>query len=270
MQINTLATGLAFPEGPAFAPDGSMWLVEYEGGAVTRWADGGLERHQAGGNPNGLSFDTHGHAWICDAGQNAIRRSDGTVNAWETIAGQIDGTPLLMPNDLAFDARGNLVFTCPGGDPATPGYVCCLRPDGTLTKIAEGMWFPNGLAFADGGRTLVIAETYRQRLWRGEWDAQACHWLDPQPWADVGGTTDGPDGMAFDADGLCYVAIYSLGCIKAIAPDGSTVAVYPLPGNNPTNCAFDPSGELGLVVTEAERGLLLSLPELGPGLPLFC
>jgi gluconolactonase len=269
MQIDILAEDLAFPEGPAFAPDGSLWLVEYEGGTVTRWEAGQLDRHRAGTHPNGLTFDQGGQAWVCDAGENAIRRSDPGVQMWATVASEIGGEPLLMPNDLAFDARGNLLFTCPGGDTEAPaGYVCCLRADGALTKVAEGMVFPNGLAFTDGGRTLVVAETYRRRLWRGVWDDAACRWVDPQPWAEVGGSTDGPDGMAFGADGLLYVAVYSLGCVKAVAPDGTTAAMYELPGNNPTNCAFDPAGRLGLVVTEAERGMLLSLPKLGPGAPL--
>jgi len=131
------------------------------------------------------------------------------------------------------------------------------------------MSFPNALALTDDGAVLVVAETYRQRLLRGTCDAEACRWINPQPWADVGGTTDGPDGMALGADGLLYVAVYNLGCVKTVARDGSTTAVYELPGQNPTNCAFDPSGRLGLVVTEAERGLLLSLPELGPGMPLY-
>jgi gluconolactonase len=269
MRMDTLADGLAFPEGPAFAPDGSLWFVEYEGGAVTRWDSGRLERHAVGGQPNGLAFDARGRAWVCDAGRNEVRRSDAALRTWELVASTIDGVPLLMPNDLAFDACGNLVFTCPGADSSAAGYVCCLRPDGTLSKIAENLAFPNGLAFADGGRTLVVAETYGRRVWRGAWDDTDCRWIDPQPWAEVGGTTDGPDGMAFGADGLLYVAVYSLGCVKAVAPDGSTASVYELPGNNPTNCAFDPSGRLGLVVTEAEKGLLLSLPQLGTGLPLF-
>jgi hypothetical protein len=33
--------------------------------------------------------------------------------------------------------------------------------------------------------------------------------------------------------------------------------------------AFDPSRQPGLVVTEAEMGLLLSMTGFGPGLPLF-
>jgi hypothetical protein len=33
--------------------------------------------------------------------------------------------------------------------------------------------------------------------------------------------------------------------------------------------AFDPTGVLGLIVTEAEKGLIVSLTELSAGYPLF-
>lgn len=268
MQPELLAAGLAFPEGPALAPDGALWFVELEGGTLTRYDAGNLARYACGGAPNGLAFDHAGRAWICDAGQRSVRRFDPATGNWMTIVDARAGAPLLAPNDLAFDPRGNLLFTCPGESTTEPeGYVCCLRPDGGLLTIADGLFFPNGLAFADDGQTLIVAETYRQRLWRGAWDAAGCQWLDPQPWADVGGTTDGPDGMAFGADGLLYVAVYSLGCVKTVNRNGETVAVYAVPGNNPTNVAFDLSG--GLVVTEAERGLLLRLPWLGPGAVLY-
>jgi len=68
---HVLAEGLAFPEGPVFAPDGSLRLVEYEGGTLTRWEAGQIERHAAGGQPNGLVFDSRSRAWVCDAGRNA-------------------------------------------------------------------------------------------------------------------------------------------------------------------------------------------------------
>jgi gluconolactonase len=46
---------------------------------------------------------------------------------------------------------------------------------------------------------------------------------------------------------------------------GDSIDAVEIPGDNPTNVAFDPGGELGLVVTEADRGELLSFPDLGSG-----
>ena len=71
--------------------------------------------------------------------------------------------------------------------------------------------------------------------------------------------------MALGVDGLLYVAVFGSGRVEAVDENGGIAMIFNLPGSNPTNVAFDPTGHLGLVVTEAERGVLLSLPELGPG-----
>lgn len=267
--IKILATGLDFPEGPAFDSVGALWCVELKGGNLVRFERGRLERIATGGEPNGIAIGPHDEIWFCDAGQCAVRRYTPATGKFDTLASHVNGEVLTKPNDLAFDAAGNLVFTCPGESQTAPtGYVCCLGRDGSVKKIADSLYFPNGVAFVDSGTTLIIAETRRQRLWRGRWDAAAAAWRDPHPWADVGGRV-GPDGMAAGQDGLVYVAIYSAGQVKAVAPDGMIARVFDVPGANPTNCAFDPSGQFGLVVTEAEKGLLLSLTGLGPGLSAF-
>ena len=264
-----LLSGLAFPEGPCFAGDGSLWMVELKGGQLVRYRDGRVDRIPVGGEPNGIAMDGDGRVVFCDAGQCAIRRYDPETGQTETLAERVDGEPLFKPNDLAFDALGNLVFTCPGDSRSEPtGYIAVLAKHGEVRRVASGFYFPNGLAFSPDGGHLVVAETRRQRLWRGRWDAEHARWLAPRPWASVGGTI-GPDGMAFAADGRLYVAIYSGGAVKVVAPDGEVEEVIDVPGANPTNCAFDPVGKLGLVITEAEKGQLISIPDLGPGAPLF-
>lgn len=254
-----LAEGLAFPEGPAFASDGSIWAVELKGGSLLRWCDGELRRIPVGGEPNGITIDSDDRILFCDAGQCAIRRHDPATGETITLADSVDGEPLFKPNDLAFDPAGNLVFTCPGDSRAVPtGYVATITREGVVRRVASGFYFPNGLAFTPDGQHLVVAETRRQRLWRGRWDTVNTRWLAPRPWASVGGTV-GPDGMAFAADGRLFVAIYSGGAVKIVTSDGEVEDVIEIPGANPTNCAFDPSGRYGLVVTEAESGRLLSL-----------
>ena len=69
--------------------------------------------------------------------------------------------------------------------------------------------------------------------------------------------------MAYAPDGLLYVALYGSGRIQAIDEAGRIVRTFPAPAAKPTNLAFDPSGVLGMVVTEAIDGLLLSYPGVG-------
>lgn len=269
MEYRILAEGLDFPEGPAFAPDGSLWCTELNGGNLVRVAQGNVTRFASDGRPNGLAFDSQGRAWVCDSGQNAIRRFEPANGAWKTILDRLDGQALLAPNDLVFDVKGNLLFTCPNFANTEPrGYIACLSPAGNARKIGEGYYRPNGLEFVAGGKALAVADTYQKRLFRGTWDAARLAWQDPAPWAMVGGK-EGPDGMACGADGLLYQAIYGDGVVRVIDAKGRVAREIKIPGQNPTNAAIDPSGKLGMVVTETEMGRLISFPGLRPGVALF-
>lgn len=255
-----LATSLRFPEGPATATDGSLWCVELEAGNLVRYKDESVERFYVGGAPNGIAFDKEGLLWFCDAVENAIRCFDTTTHQTKTTATHVSDEPLNKPNDLAFDKNGNLVFTCPGDSRKAPtGYACVLMKDGTVKKITEGKFFPNGLAFTHGGKHLVIAETYKHRLWKGEWNAETCEWTNENIWCNIGGPDGpgGPDGMAFDKAGNLYVAVYGTGSIRIANEAGEVIDSISLHGQNPTNCAFTSSGNL--IVTEAERGELLEV-----------
>ncbi len=262
-----LADGLAFPEGPVFAPDGALWWVEIESGRIGRRHDGRIERFAIGGRPNGAVFDAAGRLWVADQ-VLGIRRHDPATGATETVLEQIDGKRLGKPNDLAFDAAGNLIFTCSNDARTEPvGYVCVLRPNGEVAVIADRLLFPNGLAFSDEGRRLWLAETFAHRILAGTWDPLAARWtLDRTH--EVGGPV-GPDGMAFDDRGRLHVAIFGEGRVRIVDPAAGAIGEIAVPGRRPTNLAFDPSGDLGLVVSEVERGALWSFPDRRGAAPLF-
>ena len=271
--VIVLATGLDFPEGPAFDPQGNLWCTELNAGTILKLVDGQPVRYPIDGGPggrgNGMAFDKLGRAWVADSGRNAIQRFDPANEQWETILDMVDNQPLQSPNDLCFDSAGNLLFTCPNFNNTDPtGYVVCLRPDGTAKKIVEGFYRPNGLDVVEGGKALVVADTYRKTLFKGAWDAASATWSDPRAWAEVGGT-EGPDGMTPGADGLLYQAIYGDGVVRVVGPDGRVLNEIKVPGANPTNVAIDPSGALGIVITETEKGQLISLPGYRPGVAIF-
>jgi gluconolactonase len=259
---------LQFPEAPVFDADGQLWCVELDNGCITRIEDDGtLDRYEVGGRPSGLALGRDSQMWLCDSRRNEVRVfCSATGRSWP-VAGSANGRDLDAPNDLAFDAAGNLVFSCPGQSRTAPtGYLAVLRPSGVCTVAGEGFQFPNGLAFGPDDKTLYLAETYLQRVWQGYWDAQSGWW---RPVSEILHTSgpNGPDGLALTLDGRVYAAVYGAGCIMSAVPgrEPESIAVN---GNCPTSCAFDPFGKLGLVFTEAQTGTVWAIPQREQGLPL--
>lgn len=219
-------------------------------------------RVHTGGRPNGAVVRDE-YVWFCDSGQNAIRRMSIDTKTIDTVVSELGNRPLNGPNDLLFDSRNNLIFTCPGSS-AEPGYVAVYSASGMVEVIADGLDYPNGLAFLANDKTLLIGETHRQRIWEGFWDAEGLSWETIRVWshvidAPVNAPFPGPDGMALGSDGNLYVTVFGAGLIRVLSAEGEFIRDISLPGQNPTNCIFDPSGKLGLVVTDSSRGELLSI-----------
>jgi gluconolactonase len=267
--IRVLADGLHFPKGPAFDVAGNLWCVEQEGeGLFCRYVDGSTKRIHTGGQPSALVCH-EGNLWFCDPAQNAIRRLSEKTGVVETILDRRNAPLLTAPNALLFDSVNNLIITCSG--PLNEGqidYVAIYPPDGRMGVIAEGLLYPNALAFYPNQQTLLISEMSRQRIWSGYWDVEFLSWETLHVWASVTieapalGTISGiptPSGMTVGPDGNLYVAIFGAGIIRSFSSEGQFIRDIRLPGQNPSDCVFDPSGELGLIITETARGELLSV-----------
>jgi gluconolactonase len=267
--MNILTDSIEFGEGPAFTSDNELWCVDLAKGCLIHYSESGMRRIPSMGTPNAVIFDSEDRGLVCDSDQNEVQRLCPEDDRWQTIVSEVDGESLRSPNDLVIGPDGSLLFTCPGGSRDTPvGYVCCVEPGGLTKKVGVDIQFPNGLAFSADGSELIVAETYRHRLWKGRWDENRRQWRDPEVWCDIGGPV-GPDGMALGTDGRMYVAVYGTGEIRAVNQSGEVVEHIDVPGQNPTNVAFDPTGHFGMVVTEADKGLLISYPSRGAGAKPF-
>lgn len=255
--MDILIEGLQFPEGPAFDQQGGIWLVEKEAGNLVYYKNKQYSRIAVDGHPNGIAIARDGILWFCDSKQNSIRTYHPVHRTCTTIVTKLADKSLKMPNDLCFDRQDNLLFTCPGNDLADgSGYICCLKKDGELIKIYDELFYPNGLAFASDGHTLFVAETGTRWIWRMQWNALTCRVETAEKFIETGGKI-GPDGIAFDQEDTLFAAIYGSQQLLGIAIKEKTTATIPTPGKNPTNCAIDPKGIQGLIITEAEKGQLL-------------
>ena len=78
-----------------------------------------------------------------------------------------------------------------------------VTPDGEARQVADGVAFPNGMAVTPDDATLIVAESYANRL--TAFDIAADGSLsDRRVWAELGGGY--PDGICLDAEGAVWYA----------------------------------------------------------------
>jgi sugar lactone lactonase YvrE len=142
---------------------------------------------------------------VVDSAQRRLlrRELDGSIVAHADMSA-VSEKPW---NDIVVDARGNayvntIGFDFPGGEPA-PGSVVLVTPAGAVRKVADDLAFPNGMAITADGETLIVAESYGNRL--AAYDiGQTGDLTRRRTWAEVG--RDHPDGICIDADGAVWYA----------------------------------------------------------------
>lgn len=166
-----IAGGLT--EGPAVAPDGSIYFSDIPPGP----AQGMILRFDPttkqttvfaadSGKANGLIFDRDGFLIACEGSDHGGRRvSRWNVKTGEriTLAKNYRGKRFNAPNDLCLDRLGRIYFTDPrylGNEPRELEHRAVYRidADGTLIEITHDVSKPNGIALSPDGKTLYVAE----------------------------------------------------------------------------------------------------------------
>jgi sugar lactone lactonase YvrE len=111
-------------------------------------------------------------------------------------------------NEIVVDGRGTTYLNGGGfdllaGEEFAPGIIAVLTPDSPARQAADGIAFPNGMAVTPDNSTLIVAESYANRL--TAFDIATDGGLsNRRVWADV---DDGvPDGICIDADGAVWYA----------------------------------------------------------------
>ena len=300
-ELNVVATGLKFPEGPIAMPDGSVLVVEIARGTLSRVEpDGKVEVvAHTGGGPNGAAIGPDGHCYICNnggfdwverrgrifPGDQAADYTGGRIERVNLATGEVQtvyeaagGVRLCGPNDIVFDADGGFWFTDHGKnrprDRDRTGVFYAKADGSHIEEAIFPLEAPNGVGLSPTGDELYVAETPTGRLWA---------WPLSGPGQLAGERADRPDGgrllrgrqgyflfdsLAVAADGGVCIATIIDGGVTTVYPDEREPKFVPMPDRLTTNVCFGGEDLSTAYITLSSTGQLVSMPWETPGAPL--
>lgn len=301
LQGQVIATGLAFPEGPVAMPDGSVLVVEIQGGWLLRVGPDGSQQRvaQLGGGPNGAALGPDGHCYICNNGGFSWRTDDGftrptgpaadydggaiqrvnlATGAVENLYTRCAGVALHGPNDLVFDGDGGFWFTDFGKtyeDRMLRGAIYYARTDRQeIRRVAHPVLTPNGIGLSPDGKTLYMSETETSRLWSYPVTGRGQLGLAPWPSPNGGRLVHGLagyqrfDSMALEEGGNICVATLVNGGISVFSPAGELLEFHAAPEGYCTNICFGGPQRRTAFITLSGYGQLFAAEWPRPGLAL--
>ena len=128
-------------------------------------------------------------------------------------------------NDIVVDGRGNAFVNRPDFGPAHDGTVVVATPDGTVSEVATGLDFPNGMAVTADDATLLVGDSHAHRIMA--YAIAADGRLDGgRVWAELGEGT--PDGICIDAEGAVWFADVPNRWCRRVAEGGEVLATVEL------------------------------------------
>jgi len=177
-EVERLATGFDFTEGPIWNAEGNYLLFsDMVGDVRRRWdeRDGITEVARPSNKGNGMTYDAEDRLIVCEHATSQVvrQRPDGS---FETIASHYRGKELNSPNDVVVKSDGSVYFTDPtlGRLPDFgvereqeldfQGVYRLPAGDGDLQLLVDDFEQPNGLCFSPDESLLSVNDTPRTHI----------------------------------------------------------------------------------------------------------
>src|SRR5688572_8820872 len=144
-KLEQLFTGGVLTEGPASAPDGTIYFSDITFTAISGMQAGHIMKfdpktgktsvfRSPSGMSNGIKFDAQGRMLVAegaDYGGRRVTRTDMKTGKSEIIAAMYEGRPFNAPNDITIDLKGRIYFS----DPRYLGYETIDQPVMAVYRI---------------------------------------------------------------------------------------------------------------------------------------
>ena len=170
----------------------------------------------------------------------------------------------LRINDGACDAAGRVIFGTVDPRQERPGTLWSLGAGG-LTPLADGIAMANGIGFNPAGDRLYFVDTLTQAIAEYRYDVDSGALGDGATLLAVPAAVGLPDGLAVDAGGDIWLALWGAGEIWRLTAAGEHVGTVSVAATQTSSCAFG-LGER-LLITSAREGL--TAPQAGRDGALF-
>lgn len=231
-----LAEGLVFPEGPRWHMD-QLWVADQHAHQILTFDMKGRKKLVAefDDKPSGLGFLPDGTPLATLMRKRQIVRfGNGRVSVYADL----NSLPGHNLNDMVIDGNGRAyvgnrtkVKRDASGAPVrverSDETVVLVEPDGRFRAVADDMRGPNGAAITPDGKTLIVAESFGNRLsaFTIEKDGSLTN---RRVFAELGAV---PDGICLDAEGAVWVGLVFNSEFVRVRDGGEILQRIPLAGN---------------------------------------
>jgi gluconolactonase len=266
-KIELIAEGLQWSEGPVWFK-GGLCFTDVPQNRIYRWTpDKGLGVFLSpsgytgttprGGEPgsNGMTLDHEGRLVFCQHGDRRVVRLEDDGKTITPLVERYKGMRFNSPNDLCFDARGNLYFTDPpyglehlDKDPKKEmdqNSVYLLRPSGEILRLDIDLKFPNGIVLTPDqtGLYILVSDPKNPVVMKYEVAADGTVskgkvFFDASALA-AKGLPGNPDGGKVDVKGNLWTT--GPGGVLVLSPEGKHLGTL-LTGTKTANCAWGDDG----------------------------
>ena len=250
LKTAVLLGGLIFPEGPRWHA-GKLWFSDMQSLRVMTVDAAGKSEIiiEVKGAPSGLGWLPDGRLQVVSMLDRRLLRLDG--NGLVEVA-DLNHLASFHCNDMVMDRQGrayigNFGFDYAANAPVKPAEIVLVTPEGHARVVAQDLLFPNGTVIAPDGQTLIVAETFGNRLTAFDIDSDGSL-KNRRIWAELEGVF--PDGICLDAEGAIWVAAPHPGDVIRVI-EGGTISHRVTVSTRPYACMLGGDDRCTLFVCTA-------------------